>query len=53
MNLLNLLIGYGKDTDELWKVISLHSQMYFNLSIDQSEINKGYLMLGLYEHLNL
>ena len=34
--LLNILLGKEEASDQLWKVVSLHSQMYFNLSIDQA-----------------
>jgi hypothetical protein len=51
--LLNILLGTDEASSQLWKVVSLHSQMYFNLSIDQSEINRGYLLLGLNYYLNL
>lgn len=34
-------------------MVTLHSQINFKLAVDKSEINKGYLFLGLGHHLGL
>lgn len=47
LELLNAFLGKGEDCSQLWKVVSLHSQKYFGLSLTPQEINKGYLVLGL------
>lgn len=33
MQLLNAFMGRGEDCTQLWKVVSLHSQKYFGLSV--------------------
>ena len=38
---------------QLWRVVSLHSQKYFKLSVESSEMNKGYCLLALAHHLAL
>lgn len=51
--LLNILLGDREETSNLWKVVSLHTQMYFNLAVEMGDMNKGYLLLGLSHKLGI
>jgi hypothetical protein len=53
LQLLNAFLGKGEDCSQLWKVVSLHSQKYFGLSVGPQEVNKGYLLLGLSSKLGV
>lgn len=33
LQLLNAFMGRGEDCTQLWKVVSLHSQKYFGVSV--------------------
>lgn len=37
----------------IWKVLTLHAQIIYELSISQKEIHKGYFILALVSKLNI
>lgn len=37
----------------IWKVLTLHAQVIYGVSIEQKEIHKGYLILALVSKLNI
>ena len=51
--MLNILLSQHKESDTLWKIINLHSDNYFQLSVEKGDINKGYFFLGLEHHLGV
>jgi hypothetical protein len=37
----------------LWKVISMHTQTFYNLTVEQKDITKGYFLLAIQYYLNM
>jgi hypothetical protein len=36
----------------IWKVLTLHAQLLYSVSVSQSEVHKGYFILALSSKLN-
>jgi hypothetical protein len=51
--ILNILLSKSEQSDKLWEMVMLHTQVNFKLVVEKEELNKGYLFLGLEHHLNL
>lgn len=37
----------------MWKIVTLHSQIYFQMAVSKEEVNKGYLVMALEHHLGV
>lgn len=51
--ILNILLSKSEQSDKLWEMVMLHTQVNFKLVVEKEDLNKGYLFLGLEHHLNL